>query len=103
MVNAMKSLIISGYIIRKIWRVAKRRTITRALRKIVTAEIDRSTAIQFVFDCNFLSAGEFQVNPNDPAAHTVVAMVLMVIALCACLAPGVRATRIDPAQTLKAE
>lgn len=45
----------------------------------------------------------FQVNPNDPAAHTVVAVMLMVIALGACLAPGLRATRIDPARMLKSE
>jgi putative ABC transport system permease protein len=50
-----------------------------------------------------LSALLFRVNPNDPAAHTMVALVLAVIALCACLAPGLRATRIDPARTLKSE
>jgi putative ABC transport system permease protein len=50
-----------------------------------------------------LSSLVFQVNPNDPVAHTIVASLLATIALSACLAPGLRATRIDPARTLKSE
>jgi putative ABC transport system permease protein len=50
-----------------------------------------------------LSSLVFRVNPNDPASHILVAGMLAAIALAACVAPAVRAIRIDPARTLRAE
>ena len=81
MVNAMKFLIISGYIIRKIWRVAKRRTTTRALREIVTAEIASILAILLLSDFLFAQgigvttgtlAGDVSDESGLPIANVLV-------------------------------
>jgi putative ABC transport system permease protein len=45
----------------------------------------------------------YGVAANDPRTFTIGAALLAVVALCACLAPAVRAARVDPAVTLRAE
>jgi len=43
------------------------------------------------------------VNPRDPVALAGTAALLILLALCASAAPAWRASRQDPAQTLRAE
>jgi putative ABC transport system permease protein len=45
----------------------------------------------------------FGIAPGDPVTLTVVALVMLVVATVAVLVPAVRATRVDPIQTLRAE
>ncbi|MFI5243853.1 MAG: ABC transporter permease [Gemmatimonadales bacterium] len=45
----------------------------------------------------------FGVSPLDPATYAVVTVVLGLVALGACLVPAVRASRVDPMETLRAD
>jgi putative ABC transport system permease protein len=45
----------------------------------------------------------FSISPADPLTYVVVAMTVMVVALCACLAPARRAARVDPIVALRHE
>jgi len=45
----------------------------------------------------------FGVSPSDPLTFAAVAAFLTCAALMACLAPALRATRVDPIQTLREE
>jgi putative ABC transport system permease protein len=45
----------------------------------------------------------FHVEPNDPWTFVAVSLLLLVVALVAGLIPAVRASRIDPAVSLRAE
>ncbi len=45
----------------------------------------------------------FQVSPTDPASCLLAALVLLAIALTACLIPAERAARIDPLRALRWE
>jgi len=45
----------------------------------------------------------FGVEPSDPLTYAVVALVLATTALVASAAPAVRASRVDPARTLRRE
>jgi putative ABC transport system permease protein len=45
----------------------------------------------------------FDVKPNDPATLVSIALLLIVVALAACLIPARRATRVDPIQVLRVE
>jgi putative ABC transport system permease protein len=51
----------------------------------------------------FVSTLLYGVPPRDPATFAGVAVSLASIALVACAMPALRATRIDPAITLRAE
>jgi putative ABC transport system permease protein len=45
----------------------------------------------------------FGVHPADPAAIGVVVAVLTASGLTACVAPALRASRVDPLRNLRAE
>ena len=50
----------------------------------------------------FIAAQLFQVTPRDPTTLLAV-VVLFVVCAVAVVAPLLRATRIEPAETLRAE
>ena len=43
------------------------------------------------------------VRPGDPATLAVIAILLAVVSIAACLIPARRATRVDPVIALRAE
>ena len=45
----------------------------------------------------------FQVEPLDPWIYAGVTLLFTVVALLACLAPSVRASRIDPLAALRSD
>jgi ABC-type antimicrobial peptide transport system permease subunit len=45
----------------------------------------------------------FETSPLDPAAFAAAPILLLAIAIVACALPAIRATRIDPAISLRAE
>ena len=51
----------------------------------------------------FLQGLLFGVGPQDPVTIAGVVVLLFVVALAACLAPALRATRVSPLEALKAE
>jgi putative ABC transport system permease protein len=45
----------------------------------------------------------FQVRPNDPPTYLVTAVALALVALVATLLPALRATRVDPIESMRSE
>jgi putative ABC transport system permease protein len=45
----------------------------------------------------------FEVHPTDPATFTVIALLLVIVALLACYLPARRGTKVDPLTVLKHE
>ena len=45
----------------------------------------------------------FAVDPRDPMTFIGVTILLGVVAIAACLGPALKASRIDPLTTLRAE
>jgi putative ABC transport system permease protein len=51
----------------------------------------------------FLTGLLFEVKPNDPLTYVVVAILLALVAIAACLIPARRATKVDPLVALRYE
>jgi len=51
----------------------------------------------------FLSGLLFEVKPTDPAIYVIVAILLTIVAIVACVIPSRRATRVDPLIALRYE
>ena len=49
----------------------------------------------------FLTSVVFGISPTDPRMMIAVAITLVALAAIACLAPGRRAARLDPASILR--
>jgi putative ABC transport system permease protein len=45
----------------------------------------------------------FEIKPLDPATYAVAAIVMLLAAAAACVLPTLRATRVDPAEALRAQ
>ena len=52
---------------------------------------------------HFIRSFLFGVKPLDPVSFVVVPLVLIGVALAAAWAPALRASRVDPAEALRAE
>jgi putative ABC transport system permease protein len=50
-----------------------------------------------------LSSLLYEIQPRDSLTFTVVALLLSVVALTACLVPARRASRVDPTVALREE
>ncbi len=51
----------------------------------------------------FLRELLFEVTPTDPATYVAVSLLLIGVAIAACLSPARRATRVDPLVALRYE
>lgn len=51
----------------------------------------------------FLSALLFEVTPTDLSTYAIVSLLIVLVALLACLIPSRRATRVDPLVALRHE
>lgn len=51
----------------------------------------------------FLATILFEIKPADPLTYTIVAVLIFATGFAACLAPALRASRIDPAAALRRE
>jgi putative ABC transport system permease protein len=45
----------------------------------------------------------FNTSPREPAIYAVVGLILLGVALAACVAPARRATRVSPTEALHAD
>lgn len=74
------------------------------LRGLRTTVIGLVTGVAGSLALTRLIAGFlFGVKNTDPVTYSVVAVVLMAVALAACYVPGRRATRVDPLVALRHE
>ncbi len=70
--------------------------------RLAVAGVAIGIPIAFVL-AGSLRALLFEVSPNDPLTYAAVALLLLMVAAVACVAPGWRATHVDPAAALRAE
>jgi len=56
-----------------------------------------------LFVSRLIASQLYGVAPNDPLTIFAVAIILLIVAFCACWIPARRATRIDPLQALRFE
>jgi putative ABC transport system permease protein len=74
------------------------------LRGLKTTAIGLAVGIVASLALTRLIAGFlFGVKNTDPATYTMVALVLMTVALVACYVPARRATKVDPLVALRHE
>ncbi len=78
-----------------------RLVLTRALRIVVAGVIAGLLGAAGV--TRVLQTFLFGVTPTDPAAFTIVTLLLMAVGLTAAWVPARRATRVDPSEALRAE
>ena len=55
------------------------------------------------FSTRVLADFLYEVEPTDPVTLLMVAAVLLLVSVVACLAPARRATGVDPVTVLRAE
>jgi len=60
------------------------------------------SAASFVAAC-YVRDLLFQVGGRDPVVTGTVALALVLVAIMASLVPGVRGTKVDPVEALRAE
>jgi len=78
------------------------RLVAASALRIVAAGVAAGTLAAAALG-RFLAALLFGVGPLDPVALAAPAALLLGVALVACAAPAVRATRVDPAASLRVE
>ena len=90
-------------------RIALGASIGALLRMIVGHGVAFALAGILIGSTLALGAGRwlqpllFEQSARDPLVLMAVAMILLLVALCASLVPALRATRVDPTTALRAE
>ncbi|MGH7868684.1 MAG: FtsX-like permease family protein, partial [Candidatus Dormibacteraceae bacterium] len=69
--------------------------------KLVVAGIALGLAGSFILT-RFVASELYKISPTDPLTLALVSLVLLGIGVVSALVPASRATRIDPAETLRA-
>ena len=64
---------------------------------------DRSGLLGSLWLTRFLVHHLFEVTPIDPVTYLAAAVLLVAVALAACLLPALRAVKISPTEALRAE
>jgi ABC-type antimicrobial peptide transport system permease subunit len=70
------------------------------LTALIRTAIGRAAALAL---SRWIQGMLFHVTPTDPVTFAGVAATLLTVAAVACYVPAWRATRVDPAQALRAE
>ena len=70
--------------------------------RVVLAGLLTGTAIALALG-KLIGSQLYGVSPRDPAVLAAVSIVLIAVAVVACLVPAWRATRVDPVEALRAE
>jgi predicted permease len=78
------------------------RLVLGAELRIVAIGIALGVALSLALG-RFVESLLYEVGPRDPAVLSVVAATLVGVAVLACLAPALRAARVDPAVALRSE
>jgi ABC-type antimicrobial peptide transport system permease subunit len=76
-----------------------RLVVSRGLRLIVAGIV--IGAIAAIILTRLMANLLYKVSPRDPIAFGSAFLVLLVVALIACLMPAMRAARIDPVRALR--
>lgn len=80
------------------------------IQRLVLGEAGRLVLVGLAIGVGLTLAGTrllegmlFGIRPTDPATYLGVTALLMLVAFIACQAPAIRASRVDPVRTLRAE